>query len=261
MSEPGLAGRRDHVFAPSQLAGRSIERDDEITHAAVAAGSTEDDLVLDRQRRRGELQIRLTVVEVGFPRDLAGFLVGRDHARRIVRNRDDEISPQRRAAVRERDLLLARVHAPHDPARLSGTPIDLIEHAPLIDDVEEAVLRQRRRFEVLVRRGTADRDRVGELEVLDVVLVDLVERRVTLRIIGAVVHQPVLRFLSALISRSDVTSAEIAGAVTLRAVAARKMRASVLRQRITFLPNFHNAWTRAAGPRAARRRLACPMAS
>src|ERR1700692_138602 len=58
----------------------------------------------------------------------------------------------------------------------------------------EAVLRERGRLEVLVRRGTADRDRVGQLEVLDALLVNLVERRVTLRIGGAAVYQPVLRF-------------------------------------------------------------------
>jgi hypothetical protein len=63
----------------------------------------------------------------------------------------------------------------------------------LIGDIEEPVLGERRCLEVLIRRGTADRDRIDELEVLNGVLVDLVERRVTLRVIGAVVHQPVLR--------------------------------------------------------------------
>ena len=114
---------------------------------------------------------------------------------RIVRDGDDEIAPQRRAAVRERHLLLAGVHAPHDPAHVAGAAVDLVEHAPLVDDVEEAVLGERGRFQVLVRRGAADRDRIGELEVLDVRLVDLVERRVALRVIGAVVHQPVLRLV------------------------------------------------------------------
>src|SRR5262249_17829218 len=38
-----------------------------------------------------------------------------------------------------------------------------------------------------------DRDRIGELEALNVRLVDLVERRVALGIIGAMIHQPVLR--------------------------------------------------------------------
>ena len=133
--------------------------------------------------------------EVGLPDDLAGVLVGGDDAGRIVGGGDDEIAPQRGAAVRQRQLLLPGVHAPDDAADVAGAHVDLVEHAPLIDDVEEAVLGQRRRLQILVAGGAADRDRIGELEVLDVVLVDLVERRVALRVIGAVVHQPVLRLL------------------------------------------------------------------
>ncbi len=53
----GLAGRRDHVFAPDHLAGRAVERRDEVAHAAVAPGGADDDLVLDHERRGGELQI------------------------------------------------------------------------------------------------------------------------------------------------------------------------------------------------------------
>ena len=73
--------------------------------------------------------------------------------------------------------------------------VDLVEHAPLIDDIEEAVFGERRRLEIFVRGRAAERDRISELEVLDVVLVDGVERRIALRVIGAVVHQPVLRLL------------------------------------------------------------------
>src|SRR6516164_3433354 len=42
--------------------------------------------------------------------NLAALLVGRDHARRMVRHADDEIAPQPGAAVRKTDLLLSRVH-------------------------------------------------------------------------------------------------------------------------------------------------------
>jgi hypothetical protein len=55
----------------------------------------------------------------------------------------------------------------------------------LVDDVEETVLGERSRLQVLVRGGTADRNRIGELEVLDVTLVDPIKRRVPLRVIGA----------------------------------------------------------------------------
>jgi hypothetical protein len=89
-------------------------------------------------------------------------------------------------------LLLPRVHAPHDPAHIAGAAVDLVEHAPLIGEIEEPVLGKRRRFEVLVCGSAADRNRVSDLERLHVPFVDLVERRITLRIIGAVIHQPVL---------------------------------------------------------------------
>ena len=71
--------------------------------------------------------------------------------------------------------------------------VDLVEHAPGIGDVEEAVLGERRRLQELVAGAAAERHRIGELEVLDVVLVDARERREALPVIGAVVHQPVLR--------------------------------------------------------------------
>ena len=190
----GLARRRYDVFAPDQLAGGAVERRDPVAHAAVAAGRAHDDLVLDRQRRGGDLHVRL-IVQVRLPDDLAGVLVGGDDASWIIGGGDDQIPQQRGAAVRQRQLLLSGVHAPDDAAHVARTHVDLVDHPPLIDDVKEAVLGQRRRLQVLVGRGAADRDCVGELEVLDVVLVDLVERRVALRVVGAVVHQPVLRLL------------------------------------------------------------------
>jgi hypothetical protein len=65
----------------------------------------------------------------------------------------------------------------------------------LIDDIEESVFRQRSCLQVLVEAGTAERDRIGKLERFDVAGVDLVERRIALRVVAAVVHQPVLRLL------------------------------------------------------------------
>ncbi len=73
--------------------------------------------------------------------------------------------------------------------------VDLVEHAPGIGDVEEAVLGERRRLVEFVAGAAAERHRIGELEVLDVVLVDARERREALAVIGAMVHQPVLRLL------------------------------------------------------------------
>jgi hypothetical protein len=140
-----------------------IDGDDEITHPAIAAGRPENDLVLDRERRRRKLQFRLAVGKIGLPDNPAIFLVRGDHARRIIRNRDDQAAPQRSAAIRGNNLFLPRVHAPHDAARFPGPRVDLVKHAPLVGDVEEAVLGKRRCFQILVRRGAADRDRVRSL--------------------------------------------------------------------------------------------------
>ncbi len=134
------------------------------------------------------------VGDVGLPDDLAGLLVGRDHARRLVGDRDDEIAPERDAAVGFLPLLL-RVHAPDDAPDVAGAAVDLVDDAGGIRDVDEAVLDQRRRLVEAVADGAAERHRVGELEALDVVLVDARERREALAVIGAVVHQPVLRLL------------------------------------------------------------------
>src|SRR5262249_36433383 len=141
----GLARRRDHVFAPQKLAGLTVEPGDPVAHAAVAAGGAHDDLVLDRQRRGGELHVRL-VVQIGLPHHLAVVLVGGDDAGGIVGGGDDEVAPQGCAAVRQRQLLLAGIHAPDDAAHVARAYVDLVDHAPLVDDVEEAVLGERRRL-------------------------------------------------------------------------------------------------------------------
>ena len=57
----------------------------------------------------------------------------------------------------------------------------------------------------------AERDREGELEVLDRVGVDLLERREPVALVIAVVEQPVLRLLAALSARSNVMSAARTG--------------------------------------------------
>src|SRR6266481_9835803 len=77
----GLARSRNDIFAPRQLAARGIDRHDEVSHAAVAARSADDDLVIHGERRRREGDAGLAVGESGLPYDLAGLLVRRDHAR------------------------------------------------------------------------------------------------------------------------------------------------------------------------------------
>jgi hypothetical protein len=67
---PGWATRsdvRDHIFAPCELASGSTDGNDEIAHAAVAAGGSKDDFVLDGQGRRGKLKLTLAVIGKPLP--------------------------------------------------------------------------------------------------------------------------------------------------------------------------------------------------
>jgi hypothetical protein len=73
--------------------------------------------------------------------------------------------------------------------------IDLVKHAPGVSDVEEAILGERGGFVELITGAAAERHRISELQSLDVVAIDARERREALAIIGAMVHQPVLRLL------------------------------------------------------------------
>src|SRR5207248_10020942 len=63
------------------------------------------------------------------PDDLAALLVGRDHAPVPAGDRDDEIAPQRDAAV-ALDHLLAGILLPDDIAARAGADVDLVDHAP-----------------------------------------------------------------------------------------------------------------------------------
>jgi hypothetical protein len=162
------------------------------TSCVIAAGGADDDAVLDRKRCRGDAQLRLADAHIGFPHHLAGFLVGADDAGRVVGGRDDEIAPQGGAAVV--GLLLGLgVHPPDDPPGVAGPAVDLVQRAPRIGYVDEAVFNERRRLDVFVAGRAGKRHRVGELEILDVALVGARQRREALAIVRAMVHQPVLR--------------------------------------------------------------------
>src|SRR5215217_7764850 len=94
----GLALARDGVGAPDLLLGRKIGRGNPATDAVLRAGHACYRHVLDDQRRAGD---HLALVRIGdrtLPGDLAGFLIGGDQPA-IQRVGDDEIAPQRHAAV------------------------------------------------------------------------------------------------------------------------------------------------------------------
>jgi hypothetical protein len=90
----------------------------------VAAGSADRDPVAERERRRIERHVGL-IAQVLIPHDLAGFPVGRHRAAVMARDRDDEIAPQRGAAIASVSL---KVHGPHDRAAGAGADVDLVDH-------------------------------------------------------------------------------------------------------------------------------------
>ena len=191
---PGLAARlarrRDDVAPPDLLARGRVQTGDPVAHAAIAASGANEDLVLDGQGRGGDLQVRL-IVEIGLPDHLARVLVGGDDARRAIGDRDHQIAPQSGATVGQGQLLLAGIHAPEDAPGFAGAHVDLVDDAPLVNQIHVAIFDQRGRLQVLVGRGAADGHRIGELQALHVLLVDLLKWREPLPIIGAMIHKPV----------------------------------------------------------------------
>jgi 3',5'-cyclic AMP phosphodiesterase CpdA len=132
------------------------------------------------------------------PHDLAAVAVDGDDAPvgEIV---DDEVFPQcDAAALRDVALVLdAGVGDPHELAVVAGAHIDLVDRAPTVGRVHEAIVDQRIDFvlgavlpDVL---HAAERHRPHHAQILDVVAIDLGELRVAGRAVVAIHHQPVLR--------------------------------------------------------------------
>ena len=195
---PGLAARlarrRDRVFEPKLRSSCGIKRSDPVANAAVAARRADDDLVLDRQNRAGDLQLRQVLGEVRLPHDFAGVLIGGDDARWRVGRRDYQIAPEGGAPIGRLPLLLG-VHAPNDAAGIARRDVDLVEYAPGIGDVEEAIFGECGRLVVFLAGRVTQRNRICKSQPFDVALVDRVERREALRVIGAVIYQPIVRLL------------------------------------------------------------------
>jgi len=89
----------------------------------------------------------------------------------------------------------AWVHAPDDAANIPRSAIDLVQHAPGIGDEDEPAFGERSCVDEFIAGAAAERHRIGELEVLDVTLVDPCQWRIALAVVSAVIHQPVLRLL------------------------------------------------------------------
>ena len=174
-----LARPGNRVEAPQFLAAGRIEGRDEAADAEVAAGGTDDQLVLDDLRRDGE-----SVAGFG-PRAGDGDIPERPSALRIDREEMAVDGAHEQTLAQDRDTA---VHAsaagprllrgfvavgPEDAARGAVDRDDVVGR---LDGVEHAVHGERRRFEFLERLGL---EHPLQFQVLHVGRRDLRERRVT----------------------------------------------------------------------------------
>ncbi len=184
----------DRVTAPHLLAGVHVVRGDVALHAELAARNTDDDLVLDRQNGRGVGLALLRIAVDGLPDFLAGLRVESDNRRVSLMQEDLAVGVSEaavhRIAAHHRDnrrVLLGLV-LPDDPA--------LVVEVQSVDDVRERGVDPHRVADndgrTLVAAQDARREGPSDLQVLDVVLVDLIQLRITLIEVIAGLKDPVV---------------------------------------------------------------------
>ncbi len=191
---PRFARRRDREGAPDELAVIGVEGADPAAGAKLAAGALalEDEVAAacgaDGERRSceglgfGRRRTRRGIGRRGrdhFPCDLPGLLVERDDAG-VVGRHDHLVAEERDAAIGAR-LGNLGVVAPQRNGGVAAAHVELHHPRPGIGHVHEAVLDERRRLLLARQRAAggaaADREHEFGPQILDVVAVDLGERR------------------------------------------------------------------------------------
>src|SRR5262249_35325986 len=176
-----LAGRRDGPEAPFLLAGPCVERREEAARLPISAGNAGIDDAVVNQRRGGEGVTILPAGELGSPDLLAGLDVeGNEIAVELAKK--TLATPRRNAAVvpaaaDRRDVLLdAGAMLPYERTRLAVER----EHVVIAGgDVEDAVFDDRSAFKrILLAEARAQVRHPGAREILNVVAVDLGQRRI-----------------------------------------------------------------------------------
>src|SRR5262245_56612079 len=152
-----LASAGDRIGAPDALAGVEVGAVEEAADAVFAAGSAHDGDIAHDQGSRGQRLGDCRIGDLALPGNLTGRLVdGNEPA--VERDRDHLVLPQRHAAVVDAaagdvagpGLVGLGVHAPLEGALLAARDIDGIDRAPAVRHVHDAVLDDRRTFEIAV---------------------------------------------------------------------------------------------------------------
>src|SRR6185436_11560327 len=176
---------------PQFLARVGIKGNDVAAHAEFATGTADDHLAVDDQGHQGQILPLLVVLNLGIPDHFAGLGLERDHM--IVRRGEVHlVLPQPHAAVGRVQLKeVFRKLALVSPVLVAGFGVER-NHLPLRRcDEHHAIVDDRRGLMSLDHTG---RERPHRHEAFHVRGVDLVERAVSLAIIGPAIVHPVAGF-------------------------------------------------------------------
>ena len=187
----GVAGMGDGVDPPQLLAGLGVMAGDEAAAGLgiAATGHALDHLAVDDEGAAGVAPALVPVGSGVVPHHLSGLGIERDDMG--VRGGGDEI------ALIDRHVAAGKVLRAGDqpgreitlvfPDQVAGRRIERLDLVAEIEDVEHAVMDDRRRL----GGAACERPAPCDLEVFHVGLVDLLQRAVAVAVIGAPPHQPV----------------------------------------------------------------------
>src|SRR5262245_2575903 len=193
VTAPALRIFLDRVELPHLVSGGGLEAEDLSLDRQLARRLSDDDLVLDGQRRAGEVAAALLRLEdLLLPDDLSSLLVERDHAPVQAAEIDAPVRDREAAVVgleeqRVHHRIELRVEVPDFLARRRIEREDAIVGG---DVVHDPVDHERSGFQTLDNRARLMNP--GHGKILDVVLVDLGERTVAGRIVAGVIHRVVV---------------------------------------------------------------------
>ena len=187
----GLARAGNGEGPPQFLAGIGIVGNDIAAHAELAAGTADDHLAVDDQRHQRQILPLLVVLNLGVPDHFAGLGIERDQM--VVGGGEVHlVLPQSHAAVGRMQLkeILGKL-ALVSPVLVAGLGIER-DHLPHRRcDEHHAIVDDRRRLMALDHAG---RERPHRRQVFHVRGVDLIERAVSLAVIGPAIMHPVAGF-------------------------------------------------------------------